>query len=221
MLSNEECQGTETIGGLEVCVLGEAKTFLKGAFQLATRHAEQAVKARGMAQQVAFGERDDAFAGTPPLTVARTPLALTSSENLERNRYIRLFDVWHPPRTAAQPDGNHREQVYRDVVTVQQRYRLGPGSLDERAVRNEQSFETLDTVTLESRRWSTSRVFPRTLYHASHVTTIELGGNQKRTLSQNTRQAEVDTERFACLSQVCTSPVCRVDRHTEVVVAQS
>ena len=71
------------------------KPLKKGAFHLATRHAEQAVKARGMAQQVAFGERDDAFAGRPPLAVARTPLALTSSGNLERNRYIRLFDVWH------------------------------------------------------------------------------------------------------------------------------
>ena len=107
----KQCQGTEIIGGLEVCVLGEAKTSQKGAFHLTARHAEQAVKARVMAQQVAFGERDDAFAGRPPLAVARTPLALTSSGNLERNRYIRLFDVWHPPRTAAQPDGNHREQV--------------------------------------------------------------------------------------------------------------
>ena len=104
-------QGTEIIGGLEVCVLGEAKTSLIGAFHLTARHAEQAVKARGMAQQVAFGERDDAFAGTPPLAVARTPLALTSSGNLGKKQVHQIVRRLAPPRTAAQPDGNHREQV--------------------------------------------------------------------------------------------------------------
>ena len=32
-----------------------------------------------VAQQVAYGERDDVFAGTPPLAVARTLLALAAS----------------------------------------------------------------------------------------------------------------------------------------------
>ena len=44
MLCNEECQGTETVGGLEVCVLGETKTSQEGALQVAARYAEQAVK---------------------------------------------------------------------------------------------------------------------------------------------------------------------------------
>ena len=46
MLSNEECQSTETVGGLEVCVLGEVKKSQKGARQVAARRAEKAVKAR-------------------------------------------------------------------------------------------------------------------------------------------------------------------------------
>ena len=39
-----ECRGTETAGGLEVCVLDEAKISQKGTFQVAAGHEEQAVK---------------------------------------------------------------------------------------------------------------------------------------------------------------------------------
>ena len=42
----EECQSTETVGGLEVSLLGEAQTTQQGTFQVAARYAEQAVKAR-------------------------------------------------------------------------------------------------------------------------------------------------------------------------------
>ena len=41
----------------------------------------------------AYGERDEVFAGTPPLEVARTLLALTASRNLKETRYIGLFDI--------------------------------------------------------------------------------------------------------------------------------
>ena len=34
----------------------------------------------------AYGERDEVFAGTPPLEVARTLLALTAQPKLERNQ---------------------------------------------------------------------------------------------------------------------------------------
>ena len=40
------------------------------------RREGDAVKAKFVAQQVAYKERDDIFAGTPPLSVARTLLAL-------------------------------------------------------------------------------------------------------------------------------------------------
>ena len=42
-----------------------------------------AVKARCVAQQVAYGERDDVFSGIPPLAVARTLLAPTASRKVE------------------------------------------------------------------------------------------------------------------------------------------
>ena len=52
-----------------------------------------AVKARFVAQEVAYGERDDDFAGTPPLAVARTLLALAASRNSKETRYSGLFDI--------------------------------------------------------------------------------------------------------------------------------
>ena len=58
-----------------------------------------------MAQHVMFGECDDV------LKVARTRTlsALTSSRNQERKRFIVRPQA--PTRTAAQPDGNHCEEV--------------------------------------------------------------------------------------------------------------
>ena len=44
MLCNEECQCTKIAEGLDVSVLGEAKTSQEGEFQVAARHADQAVK---------------------------------------------------------------------------------------------------------------------------------------------------------------------------------
>ena len=74
MLSNVDCHGTETIEGLEVCVLDEANTSQEGAFQVAARH-EQAVRARIVAQQFECCERDDVFSGTHPLAVAHILLS--------------------------------------------------------------------------------------------------------------------------------------------------
>ena len=51
---SEDCQGTGTIEGLEVCVLGEVKISQEGAFQVAAIHVEQADWARIVAQQVTW-----------------------------------------------------------------------------------------------------------------------------------------------------------------------
>ena len=51
------------------------------------------LKARFVAQQVACGERDDVFASTPPLAVARALLALASSGNSKETGYNGLFDI--------------------------------------------------------------------------------------------------------------------------------
>ena len=61
-----------------------------------------------MAQQVVCVDRDDVFACTPPLAVARTLLVLTS----RKVQVHRLVRRQAPPRTAAQPDGYHGEQVH-------------------------------------------------------------------------------------------------------------
>ena len=50
MLNNQEYHGSETVGGLEVCVLGEVKASQEGAFRVAASHAEMVVKAGCMAQ---------------------------------------------------------------------------------------------------------------------------------------------------------------------------
>ena len=65
-----------------------------------------------MAQQVACDDRDEVSSGTQLHAVARTLMALTSSTNLDINKYIALFDNQAPPRTAALPYGYHGEQVY-------------------------------------------------------------------------------------------------------------
>ena len=83
-----------------------------------------------------------------------------------------------PPRTAAQPDGNHGEHVYLDVLTLLTKIGLGQGILLSELYGTSKAsralLETLGTVTsesLSSLTWSMSRVFPGTQYHASHVTT--------------------------------------------------
>ena len=74
------------------------------------------VKAKFVAPQVVCGERDDVFAGTPPLAVARTWLAMAASRNLKETRYIGVFDIRHRHVQRRmrrwQPDGNHRDVVY-------------------------------------------------------------------------------------------------------------
>ena len=53
-----------------------------GEIHVAARHAEEAVKARVVAQQVMRGDHD-VFASTPLLVVSRTVLALTTNRNLK------------------------------------------------------------------------------------------------------------------------------------------
>ena len=65
-----------------MCVLGVDTTSQEGAFQVAARRIEQAVKARIVAQKVVYGERYDVFSGTSVLAVARALSALASSSNL-------------------------------------------------------------------------------------------------------------------------------------------
>ena len=56
---------------------------------MAARHGGDAVRARFVAPQVAYRERDDVFAGTP----ATCMLAMAASRNMQQARYIGLFDT--------------------------------------------------------------------------------------------------------------------------------
>ena len=125
---------------------------------MAARHTESRLcGVRIMAQQVVCGERDDVFACTPQLAL----LALTSS----RDRYNGRIDV---------------------AATIG----LDQGILLSELYGTSKASKLWDKVTSESlasRSWSKSRMSPGTLFHASHVTTIKLDGNQKgRSLKHTT-----------------------------------
>ena len=106
MLRNEECQGTGTVEGLEVCVLGEPQTTQKGTFQVAMRHAEQAV--------------EDQDRGTTNHVSSQAPchlqLSLTNGSDIQqkpgKEQVHLIVRRQAPPRAAAQPDGWHGELVF-------------------------------------------------------------------------------------------------------------
>ena len=71
----------------EVVWLSEIKYITKVRSKQLQDVKGNAVKAKFVA------ERDDAFASTPPIAVARTQLALAANRNQKGARCIRLFDV--------------------------------------------------------------------------------------------------------------------------------
>ena len=93
-----------------------------------------AVKARCVAQQVAHRKRDDVFAGTPLLAVARTLLAWAASRNMKGTRCIGWFDTIRA-LTNRRAHCSHSASWYCPA---------SPGTLVETCtVRNAQSFEVL------------------------------------------------------------------------------
>ena len=92
-----------------MCVFGEANTFQEGEIQVIARHAEQAVKGQGCG------------------TTSRV-IGIDIQQKLGKKHVHRIVRRQAPPRTAAQPDGEHGEQAYWMSCRCS---RLGPGSLDE------------------------------------------------------------------------------------------
>ena len=78
MLCNEECQGTETVEGREVCVLGESKN-LPGLWH----------------SKPCMANVTKSLQAHRHLQLLAQLVALTYSRNLGRNRHTGLFDVRH------------------------------------------------------------------------------------------------------------------------------
>ena len=98
---------------------------------------EDAMKARFVAQQVAYGERDDVFAGTPPLAVARTLLALPASKKPKRSQAHRIVRHHSSIRPVTNRSAHGSHSASGDCPAMS-------GTLAEtRTVRNAQSVETL------------------------------------------------------------------------------
>ena len=74
----------------EVAWLSEVKSLTKVRYKWLQDMKRSAVKARFVAQQVAYGKHDDVLASTPPLAVARTLWAMAASRNSNSARYIGL-----------------------------------------------------------------------------------------------------------------------------------
>ena len=89
----------------EVVWLSEIKCLTKMRSKCLEDTIGSVVKARFEAQQVAYRERDDVFAGTPPLANARTLLAVAASRNPKEDRYIGLFSI--RPLTSGRAHRHH------------------------------------------------------------------------------------------------------------------
>ena len=74
----------------EVAWLSEVKSLTKARYKRLQDMKRSAVKARFVAQQVAYGKHDDVLASTTRLAVARTLWALAASRNSNSARYIGL-----------------------------------------------------------------------------------------------------------------------------------
>ena len=139
----------------EVVWLSEVGSLTKVRSKWLQDMKGRVVKARFVAQQVAHGERDDVFAGTPPLAVARTLLVLTASRITKRRVQCSHPVSWGCPAR--------------------------PGTLVEtRTVGHAQSVDLwarTHSRALSSDGWTQGKVFPGTLYHASHVATSTCHGD--------------------------------------------
>ena len=128
--------------------MGEVKLLPKVCYKWQQHTNGEAVR-RSVTQQNAHRDRDDVFGGTRHM-----------------QRRVRC---WH-----CQPDRKPSSIGTLDSLTLQQLSAWRGNLVEERAVRNTQSIETLGTITLAS----PAKPLPGTLHHAGHAATTACHGDE-------------------------------------------
>ena len=96
MLCNEECQGTETVEGREVCVLGESKNLSGRCDPCGCKTCRAGCERPGLwHSKPCMANVTKSLQAHRHLQLLAQLVALTSSRNLGRNRHTGLFDVRH------------------------------------------------------------------------------------------------------------------------------